>query len=141
MRGGGDVLEKIGGLPVGAVIPLENFSVRRDDGGGEGVSDQAAFFSVGQGEIIGELGQFSLRDCGEFPVREECGIFASGAGETVGAQDFGRVLGGIEADAEQVGFAVTRGIGANLSIDGGEFMGDTGTEIGKRAASVDQREK
>jgi len=68
---GGDILQQVGGLPVCAVIPLENVSVGRNHCGAEGVSDQSAFFFVGEGEVIGKLGQLGLRNGGEFPVREE----------------------------------------------------------------------
>jgi len=39
-------------------------------------------------------------------------------------------VGGIEADAEQVGLAVAGGIGAQLAIDGGELVADARAEIG-----------
>jgi hypothetical protein len=55
MRGGGDVLQQVGCLPVGTVIPLEDLSIGRDDCGAEGVGDQSAFFFVGQSEIIGKF--------------------------------------------------------------------------------------
>src|SRR6202034_907539 len=74
-------------------------------------------------------------------MREERGIFASGAGETVGAQNFRRVVSGVEADAEQVGLAVVSGIGAELVINGGEFMADARAEIRKRTARVDERKE
>ena len=74
-------------------------------------------------------------------MREQRGIFASGTGVAVGAQNLGGVVGGIEADAEQVGFAVAGGIGADLVVDGGELVADARAEVGERAARVDESEK
>ena len=74
-------------------------------------------------------------------MREERGILASGAGEAVGSQNLGRVVGGIEADAEQVSFAVASGIGAKLAVDGGELVADARAEVGERAAGVDEGEE
>src|SRR5271170_6009683 len=116
----GNVLQYVGGLPVGAVIPAVNLSVGRDDGGAEGVGDQAAIFAVGESEIVGKFLQFGLRNRGELPVREQRRIFVGGAGEAVGAENFGRVVGGIQADAEQVSLAVASGIGAELAVDRGK---------------------
>jgi hypothetical protein len=53
--GGGYVLQQVGGLPVGAVIPLENLSIGRDDCSAEGMGDQSAFFFVSQSEVVGEF--------------------------------------------------------------------------------------
>src|SRR5271165_4993579 len=73
-------------------------------------------------------------------MREERWIFAAGTGEAVGTQNLGRVVGRVEADAEQVSFAEAGGIGSDLAVDGGELMADARAEIGKRAAGVDERE-
>src|SRR5580658_657249 len=72
---------------------------------------------------------------------EERGILAYGTGVTVGAQNLGCVVGGIEADAEQVGFTVAGGIGADLVVDGSELVADARAEIGERAARVDESEQ
>src|ERR1035437_9011198 len=74
-------------------------------------------------------------------MRKERGIFASGAGEAVCAQNLGRVVGGVEADAEQVRSAVACRIGADLAVDRGELMADARAEVGKRAARIDEREQ
>lgn len=74
-------------------------------------------------------------------MRKEPGIFASGAGETVCAQNLGRVVGGVEADAEQVRSAVTCRIGADLAVDRGELMADARAEVGERAARIDERQQ
>src|ERR1035441_9427827 len=52
MCGCGNVLQQVGGPPVGAVIPTEDLSVGRDDCGAERMRDQTAFFLVGQRKII-----------------------------------------------------------------------------------------
>src|ERR1035438_2138120 len=78
-------------------------------------------------------------------MRKERGIFASGAGEAVCAQNLGRVVGGVgggvEADAERVRSAVACRIGADLAVDRGELMADARAEVGKRAARIDEREQ
>ena len=74
-------------------------------------------------------------------MREERGIFASGAGKTVRAENFGSVVGGVEADAEQVSLAVAGGIDADLAVDGGELVADTRAEIGEGAARIDESEE
>src|ERR1700691_4343080 len=141
MRRGGDVLQQVGSLPVCAVIPAVNLSIGRDDCGAEGVGDESAIRVVGESEIVGELLQLRLRDRRELPVGEESRVFGGGAGESVGAQTLGRVVGGIEADAEKVSFAVARGIGAELAIDGSKLVADAGAEIGERATGVDESQE
>jgi hypothetical protein len=48
---------------------------------------------------------------------------------------------GIEANAEEVGLAVMRRIGAESAVDLGKFVADARAEVGKRAAGVDQRQQ
>ncbi len=55
VRGHGNVLQQVGGPPVGAAIPPEDLSIGRDDCGAEGMRDQTAFFLVGQSKIIGKF--------------------------------------------------------------------------------------
>src|ERR1700693_2946238 len=102
------------------------------------MGDQATFFFVGEGEIIREFAQFILRNRGEFPMLEEGGVFASGAGKSVGAEDLGRVVGRIEADAKEVSLTIASGIDAQLAINLGELVAHSGTEVGERAPRVNQ---
>ena len=74
-------------------------------------------------------------------MRKERGIFPSGAGEAVCAQNLGRVVGGVEADAEQVRSAVACRISTDLAVDRGELMADARAEVGERAARIDEREQ
>jgi hypothetical protein len=55
VRGRGDVVQQVGGPPVGAVIPPEDLSIGRDDCSAEQMRDQTAFLLVGQSKIIGKF--------------------------------------------------------------------------------------
>ena len=74
-------------------------------------------------------------------MRKERGIFASGTGEAVCAQNLGRVVGGVETDAEQVHSAVACPSAADLVVDRGELMADARAEVGERAARIDERQQ
>src|ERR1700722_3676537 len=101
--------------------------------------DQTAFFLVGESEVPGEIRQLGFRNRQEFPALEERRIFAPGAGETIGAQNLGRVMFRIEADAEQMSLAIARRVGPQLFVDRRELVAYARAEIGKRATRVDQR--
>src|ERR1700733_5010738 len=138
---GGDILQKIRSLPVRSVIPLKNLSVGRNHCGAQGVRNESAFFVVGQGKIVGEFRKLSLRDGGELPMPEDCGIFTSCAGVAIGAQHLRCVIRRIKADAENMSFAVARRVGANLLVDRGELVADTRAEIREGTTCVDESEQ
>ncbi len=84
------------------------------------------------GREVGDRGR------GELPVLEGFVGEVAGVSSAVAAQNFGRIVGGIEADAEQVRMLVARRIGLQGLVDFGKVMTHAGTEIRERAASVDE---
>ncbi len=56
----------------------------------------------GEGEEVGDLRQVGFAGGGEFPATEERGIVRVGDGESVVAENFGRVVLGVEADTQQM---------------------------------------
>lgn len=81
------------------MIPLHDFAVGTDDGGAQVMGDGAAFGFYGERKEIGEARQVGGTGSGEFPMIEERGLAGVGDGKSVVAQNFGRVVFGIEADA------------------------------------------
>src|SRR5258707_14507641 len=57
-------------LPIAAVIPLHDFSVRSDHGAAEGVSDQTTFRLVREREVVCDLWQVCRARRDEFPAFE-----------------------------------------------------------------------
>lgn len=66
---------------------------------------------------------------------EERGVVRVGDGEGVVAENFGRVMFGVEADAEQVC------VGGELFVNLGEVGAYARAEIGERAARVDESDE
>ena len=56
---------------------------------------------------------------------------AAGVGSAVAAEDFGGVVGGVEADAEEVGFGVEVGVGGEGFVDLGEVAGHARAVVGQ----------
>ena len=83
-------------------------------------------FSVGRGEV---------------PMEEFLVGVVAGVGSAVAAEDFGRVVGGVEADAEKVGLFVEGGVGGEGLVDVGEVAAHARAEVGELAASVDEGEE
>ena len=68
------------------------------------------------------------------------GLFdvVAGVGAAVAAQNFRRVVGGVEADAEQVRVFVERGVGLQGLVDVGEVAAHARAVVGERATGVDE---
>ena len=76
----------------------------------------------------------------------QCFEGVSGEGSSVAlavafAEDRRSVVGGIEADAEQVSLGAERGVSLERSIYFGEVAGHAGAEFGEVAAGVDEGEE
>ena len=84
------------------MIPLHDFAVGTDDGGAEVVGDESAFGFDGEGEEVGDLGQVGGAGRGELPAAEKRGVVRVRDGKTVVAENFGRVVLGVEADAQEL---------------------------------------
>ena len=65
------------------------------------------------------------------------GVLA-GVGSAVTAEDLGGVVGGVEADADEVGLIAEGGVGAEGFVDVGEVAGHARAEVGHGAAGVDE---
>jgi len=105
---------------------------------------------VGEGGLVGcdadveELGD--LRELfegwgGEVPVEEALFGVLAGVGAAVAAEDGGGVVGGVEADAEEMGVGEEGGIGGELAVELGEVAAHAGAEVGEGAAGVDEGEE
>src|SRR5579862_2587984 len=141
MRSCGNVLQQVGPLPIRSVIPLIDFPIAGNNRRAQRMRNQPAFFFVGESKVIGELRQFRRRNRGKFPMFEQCRIFASRARESVIAQDLWSVVSRIEANAQQMRFAIPRLIAANGAVDLGKLVAHARAEIRKRAARVYQRQQ
>lgn len=89
-------------------------------------------------EVLLHFGQLGEGGSGELPVFEGFVNIVAGVGCAIAAKDFGSVVGGIEADTEEVRVLVERGVGLEGLVDGGEVAAHAGTVIRERAAGVDE---
>src|SRR5260370_12165635 len=123
----------VGGVPGG------DLAVFAEEDGGEGVGDG---LGVGVGDAYGEEvsygGEVFFGGRGEVPVGEGLFGVVAGVGSAVAAEDLGGVVGGIEADAEEVGPVVEGGVGGQGFVYVGEVAGHAGAEVGQGAAGVDE---
>lgn len=89
-------------------------------------------------EELGDGGEVLDRGRSEVPVGE--GLFGevAGVGSAVAAKDLGGVVGGVEADAEEMGTGVEGGIGGEGFVDLGEVATHARAEVGERAAGIDE---
>ena len=114
-------------------------AVFADEDGREGVGEG---FAVAGGdadvEKLCNRGEIFFCGSGEVPVEELLVGVVAGVGAAVAAEDFGGVVGGIEADAEEVGLVVERGVGGEGFVDVGEVAAHAGAEVGELAAGVDE---
>ena len=89
-------------------------------------------------EVLRHLQQFGLVGHRKIPMGKGILRIAADVGRAIGAQPLGRVVVRIEAYAEQVGLGVQRGVGRQLLLDDGKVVRDQRTEVGQRAARVDE---
>ncbi len=122
------------------MIPLDDLAVGADDGCAEVVGDESTFRFDGEREKTGDLGQVSGTGSGEFPAAENRRIVRVGHGEAVVAQNLGRVVLRVEADAQEARTTQPR-IRTELLIDFREVAAHSRAEIGKRAARVNEGEE
>ncbi len=135
----GEVSEDLLGGPLVAVIEADDFAVRADEGGGQGVGDGlVGLRGEADVEVVSHGGQGGFAGDGEVPVRE--GFFRIGAdvGLGVGAEAGRGVVVWIEAGAEQVGVRVEAWIAGEGFFNDGEVVGNPGAEVGEGAAGVDK---
>src|SRR5438445_3532010 len=96
--------ENVFWVPVVGGIPRDDFAVLADEDGRKGVGDR--FAVAGSDADVEELcnrGEIFFCGGGEVPVEELFVGVVAGVGAAVAAEDFGGVVGGVEADAEEMG--------------------------------------
>ena len=134
-----NVRQNFGGCPVVGGVEGEDLAIFADDYGAERVLEGSVFAGCDADvEELLHFGEFGDGGCGKLPVLEGFVDVVAGVGRAIAAQDFGCVVGGIEADAEQVRVLVERGVGLQRLVDGGEVAADMGAVIGERTAGVDE---
>jgi hypothetical protein len=87
----------------------------------ERVGEQAALRLVVKGEVAGDLGQRGGARDGELPAVKERGLAAVHEREAIVAKNAGGVVGGVEADAQQMSPGREGGIGGELLVEAGEL--------------------
>src|SRR6185312_3862419 len=92
-------------------------------------------------KILSDGGKFLFAGRGKVPVREGFFRVAAGVGSAIAAQHLRRVVGGVEADAEQVSLRVDGGVGGERLVDVGEVVTHAHAEVRQRAARVDERDE
>ena len=81
-------------------------------------------------EILCHRGKIFLGGCGEVPVEKLLVGVVAGVGSAVAAEDFGCVVGEIEADADEVGLFVEGGVCGEGLVDVGEVAAHARAEVG-----------
>lgn len=134
-----DVGEYLGGCPVVGGVKGYDFTVLANDDGRKGVLEGSAFSGCDADvEVLFHLWKLGDGGRGEIPMLEGLFDIVAGVGGAVTAQDPGRVVGGIEADTEQMRLAVEGWIGLEGLVDFGEVVAHAGAVIGEWAAGVDE---
>ncbi len=134
-----DFVEDIRYGPVVGGVEGDDLAVLADDQGGEGVL-KYSFRSWGDAEVevLLHLGEFGEGGGGEVPVLEGLVGVAAGVGGAVAFEDGRGVVGGVEADGEEVGLGVEFGVGLEGLVDLGEVLAHARAEVGEGAAGIDE---
>jgi hypothetical protein len=131
--------DNVFGVPVVGGIPGNDPAVFADEDGRERVREG---FVVTWGdaniEVLGNGREVLFGRRGEVPVEEFLVRIVTGIGATITAENLRRVVGRIEADGDEVGLFVERGIGSEGFVDVSEVAAHAGAEVGELAAGVDE---
>lgn len=129
-------------LPVVIGVPGENLAVFANKDGGERMRE--GFVVARRNPYVEELGDgreiFFCRR-GKVPVEKFFVGVVAGVGATVTAKDLWRVVGGIEADGDEMSLLVERRIGGEGLVDVGEVARHARAEVSELAAGVDEGEE
>src|ERR1700733_13287359 len=99
-------------LPIVGGIPGDDLAIFADEDGRKGVGERLVVaWSDADIEILCNCGKIFFCGRGEVPVEKFFFGVVAGVGSTVAAEDLRRVVGGVEADAEEVGLVVEGWIG------------------------------
>jgi len=92
-------------------------------------------------EILCNRSEIFFRRGGEVPVKKFFVGVVAGVGAAVAAKNFGSVVRGIEADADQMSLFVERRIRGQGFVDIGKVPAHARAEVGKLAAGVNKCEQ
>ncbi len=134
-----ELSDDIRGSPVVVGIPGCDLTVFSYQNGRQGVVEG---LTVAGGnayvEELGNSGEILFGRGSEVPMLEGLPGGAAKIVTGVGAEDGGGIVGGIEADAEEVGPGVEAGVGSERLVDVGEVTGHARAELVHSAAGVDE---